>query len=75
MRRGEDFESQRIKISTIHDMKAGEDDNIILMSESSLACINNSNQDDEHRVFYTGVTRTKENLHIIETESENRYQI
>ena len=75
MRRGEDFESPRINISTIHAMKGGEDDNIILMSESSRACINNSNQDDEHRVFYTGVTRTKENLHIIETESENRYQI
>ena len=74
-RRGEDFESPRIDISTIHAMKGGEDDNIILMSESSRACVKNENQDDEHRVFYTGVTRTKENLHIIETESENRYQI
>ena len=57
------------------DLKGGEDDNIMLMSESSRACVKNENQDDEHRVFYTGVTRTKENLHIIETESENRYQI
>ena len=74
-RRGEDFESPRIDISTIHAMKGGEDDNIILMSESSRACVKNENQDDEHRVFYTGVTRTKENLHIIETNSEYRYQI
>ena len=74
-RRGEDFESPRIDISTIHAMKGGEDDNIMLMSESSRACVRNQNQDDEHRVFYTGVTRTKENLHIVETESENRYQI
>ena len=74
-RRGEKFESPRIDISTIHAMKGGEDDNIVLMSESSRACVKNENQDDEHRVFYTGVTRTKENLHIIETESENRYQI
>ena len=74
-RRGEDFESPRIDISTIHAMKGGEDDNIMLMSASSRACVMNENQDDEHRVFYTGVTRTKENLHIIEAESENRYQI
>ena len=75
IRRGEDFESPRIDVSTIHAMKGGEDDNIMLMSESSRACVKNENQDDEHRVFYTGVTRTKEKLHIIETESENRYQI
>ena len=74
-RRGEDFESPRIDISTIHAMKGGEDDNVILMSESSRACVKNQHQDDEHRVFYTGVTRTKENLHIIETNSEYRYQI
>ena len=74
-RRGEDFESPRIDISTIHAMKGGEDDNIMVMSESSRACVRNKDQDDEHRVFYTGVTRTKENLHIIETGSEHRYQI
>ena len=74
-RRGEDFEAPRIDMSTIHAMKGGEDENVILMSESSRACVKNQHQDDEHRVFYTGVTRTKENLHIIETNSEYRYQI
>ena len=31
--------------------------------------------DDEHRVFYTGITRTKKQLHIIETGSKYRYNI
>jgi len=31
--------------------------------------------DDEHRIFYTGITRTKENLHIIESGAKYRYEL
>jgi len=31
--------------------------------------------DDEHRAFYVGVTRTKKNLHILESAKKYRYEI
>lgn len=74
-RRGEDLLKPRIKLSTIHRMKGGEDDNVILLTDSSYPAVNNPDQDDEHRVFYTGVTRARHNLHIVETGAKYRYEI
>ena len=73
--RGESLTAPRIKLSTIHRMKGGEDENIILFSESCFPAVNNPEQDDEHRVFYTGITRAKENLHIVDHECKYRYEI
>ena len=73
--RGEALTTPRIKLSTIHRMKGGEDDNIMLFSESCWPAVNNPEQDDEHRVFYTGITRAKENLHIVDHECRYRYEI
>ena len=56
-------------------MKGGEDDNIMLLTESAYPCVETQFPDDEHRVFYTGITRTKKQLHIIETGSKYRYNI
>ena len=75
IKRGEDLNKPRIKLSTIHAMKGGEDDNIMLFTESAYPCVNSRFPDDEHRIFYTGITRTKENLHIIETGAKYRYEI
>jgi superfamily I DNA/RNA helicase len=75
-RKGEMFQKPRINLSTIHAMKGGEDDNIMLLTESYPSAIMDDKLfDDEHRVFYTGVTRTKHNLHIIDTESRYKYQL
>jgi len=65
----------RISLSTIHRMKGGEDDNIMLFTESCYPAVKNPEQDDEHRVFYTGITRTKHNLHIVDPECKYRYEI
>ena len=73
--RGESLKTPRIKLSTIHRMKGGEDDNIMLFTESCWPAVNNPDQDDEHRVFYTGITRAKENLHIVDHEAKYRYDI
>ena len=74
-RRGESLDKPRIKLSTIHRMKGGEDDNILLLTDSSYPAVKNSDQDDEHRVFYTGVTRARQNLHIVQSNSKYRYEI
>jgi superfamily I DNA/RNA helicase len=74
-RRGEDLTKPRINLSTIHRMKGGEDDNILLLTDSSYPAVNNPDQDDEHRVFYTAVTRARHNLHIIDSYSKYRYDL
>ena len=74
-RRGEDLTKPRISLSTIHRMKGGEDDNILLLTDSSYPAVNNPDQDDEHRVFYTAVTRARHNLHVVESRSPYRYTI
>ena len=75
IRKGEDVRNPRIKLSTIHAMKGGEDDNIMLLTESAYPCVETQFPDDEHRIFYTGITRTKKQLHLIETGSKYRYDI
>jgi superfamily I DNA/RNA helicase len=66
-----------IKLSTIHRMKGGEDQNIVLMTDMGYMPHKTLQEtpDDEHRVFYTAVTRTKENLHIVDAESKHRYPL
>ena len=58
----------RIVLSTIHGVKGGEAQNVILLTDLSLNTQKGyeRNPDDENRLFYVGATRAKENLHIIE---------
>ena len=68
IKRGEDLKNgARIKLATIHGVKGNERDNVVLSFKLSKACKDAyiTNPDDEHRVMYTGTTRTKNNLHII----------
>lgn len=61
----------RIKISTIHKAKGGEADNVALLLDSSRACTQSDDQDSEIRTFYVGMTRAKNELHLV--EPTNRY--
>jgi superfamily I DNA/RNA helicase len=75
LRRGEKFNGDpRITVSTIHGSKGGEADNVVLFTDLSPAAEKaaRDNPDDLHRVFYVGVTRTKENLFIVEPEDVSR---
>ena len=76
-RRGGITTDPAIKLSTIHRMKGGEDQNIVLMTDMGYLPHKTLQEtpDDEHRVFYTAVTRTKENLHIVDAESKYRYPL
>lgn len=67
----------RIVISTIHGAKGGEAENVVVMSDMSVKTYNHSlkHPDDEHRVWYVGVTRAKEKLHIILPRTQYFYTI
>jgi len=61
------FSEPRIKISTIHGVKGEECDNVVLFTDLEKVIYDSAcrNSDPEHRLFFVGVTRTKENLYIM----------
>ena len=71
----------RIKLSTIHAAKGGEADNVLLILDNTKtigesAEKNEDKADEENRVWYVGVTRTKQNLYIMSAKKEeNGYDI
>ena len=73
---GEDItKPPRIKLSTFHAMKGGEDDNCVVCLATTRACVESRYPDDEHRAFYVGVTRARKELHIVETNNKYRYPL
>lgn len=75
-RRGEDITEQpRIKVSTFHAMKGGEDDNCVVYTGSTYMCVEENDPDDEHRAFYVGITRARKNLYLLESAKKYRYII
>jgi len=58
----------RILLSTIHGVKGGEADNVVLLTDLSRQTLREYERvpDDVNRLFYVGATRTKEHLHIVE---------
>ena len=67
-RDGEELNQEpRILLSTIHGVKGGEADNVVLLTDLSKNTQSNYERypDDENRLFYVGATRTKNHLHIV----------
>jgi len=77
VQRGEDITKEpRIKLSTIHGAKGGEADNVIVLTDMSYKSYQEmmKNPDDELRVLYVAVTRAKENLHVVEPQSDFHFR-
>lgn len=72
--KGEDLHAEpRIRVSTIHKMKGGESDNLILFTDMSEYIYNQcskrrSTKDTEHRVFFVAVTRAKKRLYYMQLD-------
>jgi len=77
LKRGDNVRSPRLKLNTIHSMKGGEDDNILLVPDISYAAYKEYERfpSTEHRVFYVGATRAKQNLHIMQPQTERYYDL
>jgi superfamily I DNA/RNA helicase len=75
-RRGEDItQPPRLKVSTFHAMKGGEDDNCVVYLGIPRVCAQSKYPDDEHRAFYVGITRARKELHILDTDKRYKYQL
>ena len=57
----------KIKVNTIHGVKGGEADHVVIISDMSKKTWNGMQQDEdsEHRVAYVAVTRAREHVTII----------
>lgn len=74
-RRGIDpLQPPKIKLSTFHTMKGGEDDHCVVYLGTTKACAEND-PDDEHRAFYVALTRARDTLHILDTAQRYRYEL
>jgi len=67
----------RVKLSTIHAAKGGEATNVLIILDNTKKirdAIDKSDDkhDEEHRVWYVGVTRTKQNLYIMTAKQEDK---
>jgi DNA helicase-2/ATP-dependent DNA helicase PcrA len=67
----------RVKLSTMHAAKGGEAENVLLILDNTKtiresAEKNEDKADEENRVWYVGVTRTKQNLYIMAARKEDR---
>jgi superfamily I DNA/RNA helicase len=68
-------EKARIWLSTIHAIKGGEEDNVILSLHQGRTVqqgIKSSidKQDEEHRVWYVGITRARNNLYKLKAKKK-----
>lgn len=78
IKRGENLMADpRIKINTIHGVKGGEADNVVIVTDMALRTWNefSNNPDDEHRVWYVAVTRARQKLFIIQPKTHMFYDI
>jgi superfamily I DNA/RNA helicase len=63
-----------IKLSTIHGAKGGEADKVLLLSDLStrFAKEYERNSDDINRLLYVGITRAKQELHIVLPKNQQK---
>jgi len=78
LRRGEQITQEpRIAINTIHSVKGGEADNVLLLTDVTTRTLESSYilPDNEHRVWYVGITRARKELHIVMPQTVNYYEL
>jgi len=76
LRRKENIRREpRIKLSTIHGSKGGEADNVILLTDLSRKTDAEywRKRDEERRVFYVGMTRARNTLNIVRSQSDREF--
>jgi superfamily I DNA/RNA helicase len=62
-----------ITLSTIHGSKGSEAAKVILLTDVTRSSL--KSKDDLHRAFYVGVTRAKDELHILLPQTNNFYKL
>jgi DNA helicase-2/ATP-dependent DNA helicase PcrA len=74
-RRGEKLRQRpRVRLSTIHGAKGGQAEHVVLMTEMAIRTHKEmaNNLEDEARVWYVGVTRAKQKLTVVSSDTNRR---
>lgn len=77
-RRGEKLTKKpRVTVSTIHGAKGGQGQHVILLRDMADRTYREyiANPEDEHRVWFVGVTRTLEHLTIVAPRGNRQYEL
>ena len=77
LRRNENTNTPRIKLTTIHASKGGEADNVVLLTDLASSTHEEliRRPDTENRTFYVGITRTKQNLNVVQSSTNKYFRI
>lgn len=77
LKRGEKVEEARIKIGTIHSVKGGEADNVVVICDMAARTYKEylSNPEDEARVWYVAITRARHALYVVYPRTPNHYPL
>lgn len=78
LRRGEKLtQAPRIRLETIHGVKGAEADHVVLLTDMSHRTAESfrADPDGEHRVFYVGLTRARQSVHLVMPQSDEAYHI
>jgi superfamily I DNA/RNA helicase len=69
------LDKPHIHISTIHRVKGGQANTVVLLSDAPKASerMASTNRDEETRVLYTGITRTYEDLIVVQPDHRHYY--
>lgn len=76
LQNGEDLTSiPRVRIETIHGVKGAEADKVLLLLDVSFRTAESyeADPDHEHRVFYVGATRARDELHVLAPQTRISY--
>ncbi len=65
----------KVTISTIHGVKGGEADNVVLLPDTNARVYDHHEKDSEHRVWYVGASRAREQLYIMRNRKRRFYHI
>jgi len=68
-------EDPNIYVGTIHSVKGGEADNVLLVTDVSFSPEGILAMDDELRVFYVAVTRAKERLYVLCSQTQKYFDV
>lgn len=77
IQRGEKLGKPRIRLSTIHGSKGGEAEHVVLIPDMAKRTYleYENNPEDEARVWYVGVTRTRKKLSLVKPSDKLHYVI
>lgn len=72
---GQLSEKPKINLSTIHQVKGGEADNVVLLTDvgKKTKIALDIMPDSEHRVFYVGVTRARKSVTVVKPQGRDSY--